>query len=89
MENRGSKVAISQVAYDWFTWLLLYLKPVKTQLLEYNLTLDIMVFYHSYLSKKHASIWSRYDKSSCFYMLPIFGDKLDPLIFILGAQPKR
>ena len=26
----------------------LYLTPVKTQLLQYNLTRDLMLFYHSY-----------------------------------------
>ena len=37
----------------------IYLTPVKTQLLQYNLTLDLMLYYHSY-QIKNMNILSRY-----------------------------
>ena len=44
------------------SWLIIYLTPVKTQLLQYNLTLDLMLFCHSYQIKIKIknNIWSRY-----------------------------
>ena len=37
---------------------LIYLTPVKTQLLQYNLTRDLMLFYHSN-KLKSINLWSR------------------------------
>ena len=58
---------------------IIYLTPVKTQLLQYNLTRDLMLFYHSNKIKaktygrdiKPILFWCRYsspDKPGCIFL---------------------
>ena len=41
----------------------LYLTPVKTQLLQYNLNRNLMLFYHSN-KLKSIKLWSRYQANT-------------------------
>ena len=51
-----------------YSILYIYLTPVKTQLLQYNLTRNLMLFYHSN-KLKSINLWSRYQANTLFVQI--------------------